>query len=248
MKPVFDFGYSWIWTSGHLVPAALFGLLALTGWRLHWSRWKVFGCVVLAFWALAGYAIVHGWITSPQALPTERFFVNRDGKVLDIGAGSGRTTLMVLQARPKASVVALDLFSGYYGIDGNSPERLKANVRAAGMESRLEVQTGDMRKMPLADASVEGAVSSYAIDHLNRDGIAQALRETRRVLKPGGEFLLMVINRDNWIRVAYPIFPHGYYSQSRPTFWNDAVKSAGLEVVEQGTSPGTLYVLARKGE
>ena len=34
--------------------------------------------------------------------------------MLDLGAGSGRSTLMVLEARPKATLVALDSFSNSY--------------------------------------------------------------------------------------------------------------------------------------
>ena len=75
---------------------------------------------------------------------------------------------MVLLSRPAATVVALDRFSGYYGIVDNTPDRLRANAKAAGVDSRLEVQVGDMREMPFADASFDGVVSVAAIDHLNK--------------------------------------------------------------------------------
>ena len=38
--------------------------------------------------------------------------------VLDAGAGSGRAGVGVLLARPKAIVTGLDVYSGYWGIEG----------------------------------------------------------------------------------------------------------------------------------
>jgi len=101
-------------------------------------------------------------------------------------------------------------------------------------------------ELPFADASFDAAVSAYAIDHLNREGVARALAETKRVLRPGGQFLLMVINPDAWIRVALPFFfEHGYFgSRPIPDVWRERLTAAGLEVVEQGTRPGTLYILS----
>ena len=149
----YDFGYEWPWTLGHLIGAALFALAAYAAWRV--SRPRV-GLVfaALSVWAIAGAAIVNLVLgfSLPIALPTARFLEAGQGRVLDAGAGSGRSTLMVLLARPTATVTALDIFGTEYGIGGNSPDRLRANARAAGVESRLEVQVGDMRAMPFAPA------------------------------------------------------------------------------------------------
>ena len=243
----YDFGYAWPWTLGHLLAAVVFGVLAAATWRLAWRR---IGLVflVLTVWAIAGASIVHFVMrfNLPLELPTERFLPSGVGRVLDGGAGSGRSSLMVLLARPESTLVALDSFGAGYGIEGNTPERLLANAAAAGASGRVEVRVGDMREMPFADASFDAAVSAYAIDHLNREGVARALAETKRVLRPGGQFLLMAINPDAWIRVALPFFfEHGYFgSRPIPDVWRERLTAAGLEVVEQGTRPGTLYILS----
>ena len=76
----------------------------------------------------------------------------------------------------------------------------------------------------------------------------RALAETHRVLRPEGEFLLMVINRDRWIAFAYPfLHGHGYFGQlPARTYWINGLTAAGFQIVEDGVVPGTLYVLARK--
>jgi SAM-dependent methyltransferase len=246
----YDFDYTWPWTLGHLIVAAVLTMLTLLMWRAGWSRWARATSSSLALWALVGALIVHGPMrfNRPIELPTERFLAAGSGRVLDAGVGSGRSTLMVLLARPGATVTALDLFLEGYGIGDNTPERLRANARVAGVEERLEVKAGDIREMPLEDASFDAVVSAYAIDHLNAEGIRRALAECARVLRPGGELLLMVVNPDVWTRVAFPLFAaHGYFGgRSAPERWRAAVTDAGLEIVEVGRAPSALYVLATR--
>ena len=246
----YDFGYTWVWTHGHLVPFGIFlAFASLSAWR-GWPRWLTGLAGVLALWALAGFAITQVVLRAnqPMELPTASFLRAGTGRVLDLGAGSGRSSLMVLTARPKSHLTAVDIYSGYFGIDDNTPERLMAHARVAGVADRIDVKKSDIREMPFADGSYDAAVSAFAIDHLNRDGVTRSLAEVARVLKPGGEFLLIVLNVDTWVRVAYPLpHGHGYFSHS-PALerWTAAVESAGLRVVEQGTRPATLYVLCRK--
>ena len=108
----YDFGYTWPWTYGHLLAALVFGLLAVLAWRCNWARWSVLASTVLAVWAIAGFVVVHGpmRMSRPLELPTGRFLASGSGRVLDAGAGSGRSALMVLLTRPDARVVALDRF------------------------------------------------------------------------------------------------------------------------------------------
>ena len=155
---------------------------------------------------------------------------------------------MVLLERPRARVVALDLYEGYFGIEDNGPERLMANARRAGVEDRVRAQVGDLRDMPFEDASLDGAVSAFVIDHLGRESREQAFAEIRRVLMADAQFLLIVVNPDGWIRTAWPFFVHhGYWgSPSAHERWRDEVTSAGFQVEELDTIPGALYLLARK--
>lgn len=245
----YDFGYGWLWNYGHLIAVVAFGAVAVVAWRFRWSRWIGAVSVALAIWGVAGLLIVQLVLrlNLPLELPTERFLADGSGHMLDAGAGSGRSSLMVLLARPGSRVLALDLYEGYYGIQDNTPARLLANAARAGVDDRIQAKVGDMVAMPLADDSYDAAVSAYAIDHLSRQGVERSLAEINRVLRPNGQFLLMVINPDIWIRVAYPFFVHhGYFGP--PTDhdrWRSHLTNAGFEVVEQGTTPGTLYLLAR---
>ena len=248
----FDFGYGWPWNYGHLVACGLFVALAVVTWREGWPRSLLALAVALATWAIAGFAVTHLVIRMnlPVEMPTTAFLRDAAGpvEILDVGAGSGRASIALLRARPESRVTALDLYDGYFGIVDNTPDRLFANAAIAGVRDRIDAIVGDMREMPLADRTFDAAVSVAAIDHLRRDGVQRALAEVARVLRPDGEFLLVVINPDGWTRLAYPLFlHHGYFGgATNHDFWRSSVAAAGFDVVELGTRPATLYLLARK--
>ena len=246
----YDFGYGWLWNYSHLIAAIAFGALALLARRLDWSRWTAVLSIALAVWGIAGLLIVQTVmrLNLPLELPTEQFLPEGAGQVLDAGSGSGRSSLMVLLARPNSRVVALDLYEGYFGIEDNTPDRLLANAARAGVEDRIRAQVGDVRAMPFEDDSFDAAVSAFVIDHLSGSDVERSLGEIERVLRMDGEFLLMVINPDVWIRFAYPFFVHHGYFGGRTNHerWRSRLEGAGFEIIEQGTTPGTLYLLAKK--
>jgi len=244
----YDFGYAWPYSYGHLAAAGLFAMTGALAWMMAWRRWTVVVAGLATLWAIAAFVTFDSVLSLPADLPTQRFLESGTGRVLDGGAGSGRATVMVLLARPKATVVALDLFKDGFGIDKNGPERLRANAQAAGAERRLEIKQGDLLQLPFEPSSFDAAVSSFAIDHLGRKGSQQSIAEMARVLKPGGQFLLMVLNTDGYVKFAYPIVNmHMYYGHGNASDrWRGALTAAGFDIVEQGTQPATQYYLAAK--
>jgi SAM-dependent methyltransferase len=139
----------------------------------------------------------------------------------------------------------LDIYQGYWGIDDNTAERFMTNARIAGAEGRAEARTGDMRKMPFEDAEFDAVISAYAIDHLRQDGRVKSLAEVARVLKPHGEFLLLIVNVD-WL--TWLVSPHAisHHPRADPARWRALLADAGFAIDEEGRQPATLYFLARK--
>lgn len=245
-----DFGYPWWLSYGHLAVLGVALVLLGVCYRLRWSRRWMIGFGVVGLWALAAAGVMKFTLDaeSRAELPTQSFLKSGKGRVVDLGAGTGRSTIMVLDARPQAEVVAVDLFGASYDQHfgaGQSPEeRLMANVRAAGHEKRVTAQKADIVQLPFEEASFDAAVSAYVIDHLSRDGRQRALAEAARVLKPGGEFLFIVVANDRWTKFAFgPLLVH---STRGAAAWAGSIREAGFTIVEEANPPGMLYILARR--
>jgi len=246
-----EYGYPWWLSYGHLPVLAVMIAVLLLGSRRRWPVWLMVLLGLAACWSGAAFVIERFVIdiNGRADLPTERFLASGTGRVLDIGAGTGRSSIMVLQARPNATLVASDLFGEsfdqHFGRNGSPEARLSANLKAAGVDQRATIVQADMRKLPFPTASFDAVVSAYAMEHVNRAGSDQAIAEAARVLKSGGDFLLMVVGEERWGRFTFgPLLKHG--GARGADWWIQHVQNAGFQTVESGTRPLTFYVLARR--
>jgi SAM-dependent methyltransferase len=240
----YDFGYTWSLRYAMLVPLVLAGGFAALGLWRSWPRWVNVPLVVIAVWAAASVVILNAMLNRPMTLPTDRFLASGSGHVLDVGAGSGRAAIGVLRARPNTTAMGVDIYSGYWGIDENTPERFMRNAAIAGVAGRADARVGDMRKLPFGDGEFDAVVSSYAIDHLRRAERATAIAEVARVLKPGGEFLLMIVRADWKTWLVSPLLAH--HPSQAPEPWRALLQENGFALEEEGTPFTTLYFLAKK--
>ncbi len=114
-----------------------------------------------------------------------------DENVLDMGCGRGILMNKVAKHLPSGKVVGLDLWQKA-DQSGNSPEATLANARAEGVADRVEIRTGDMRRMPFPGNTFDVVVSSLAIHNIaDKEGREQAVGEVALVLKPGGRAALL---------------------------------------------------------
>src|SRR4051812_504186 len=252
-----DFAYPWYLTYGHLVITAILFPIAAIAWQMKWPKAVIAAVGALTLWSAGAFLVMYFGVNvnGRLTLPTQSFLAAGAGRVLDLGAGSGRSSLMVLEARPKATLVALDTFGASYaehfGTKGNEEQvadagqrLLLANFKAAGVADRAGVQAADMRQLPFPAASFDAVVSAYAIDHLGRAGVLSTLKEAARVLRPGGEFLMLVLAKDSWLQFAWgPLLLHTRMPDQDQ--WAQYLRAAGFRIVEQGTRPATLYFLVR---
>ena len=107
-----NFGYPWWLSYGHLPIAAGAVSLVLLGYARKWSRWPMLLLCLLALWSCSAFLVARFVlnINGRASLPTQSFLRSGVGRVLDMGAGTGRSSIMVLESRPQATLVALDLF------------------------------------------------------------------------------------------------------------------------------------------
>jgi SAM-dependent methyltransferase len=92
---------------------------------------------------------------------------------LDLGCGTGALTQAILARCEPWSVIAIDPSEGFVN-----------HARATIADQRARFEVGDAQKLSLPDASVDVAASALALNFVP-DKVA-ALRELRRVTRPGG--------------------------------------------------------------
>lgn len=118
-------------------------------------------------------------------------------RIVDVGTGSGVLALEAYRRWPSAAITGFDPSVGM--LDMARRRALEAGVPAD--DGRLGWKTGDAATLPLPDASMDLVVSSFVLQ-LVPDRLA-ALREARRVLRPGGRLAIV-----SW-RVGGEEFPPG---------------------------------------
>ncbi len=107
------------------------------------------------------------------------------GPVLDLGAGTGDLALALRRGVPGRDVVGLDLSVGMLRVG-------RAKLAARG-ERRVHLVRGDVLRLPFPDAAFAGAATAFTLR--NVADLGAALREVRRVLRPGGAFACLEITR-----------------------------------------------------
>ena len=113
------------------------------------------------------------------ATVAKKFSDASNDTVLDLGCGAGHLSFAV--AASVRSIVAYDL----------SPEMLDVVRREAGRRNLTNIITkqGRVEELPFDDSSFDWVCTRYSAHHWT--GVPQAIREVRRVLKPGGTVILI---------------------------------------------------------
>lgn len=106
-----------------------------------------------------------------------------EDRVLEVGFGGGALAEKVLASAPGVTVRGVDPSDVMVKL---ANERLGSAVR----EGRAELRPGDVSSLPYADGSFEKAISVHSL-YFWKDPVAD-LREVRRVLVPGGLFVVTI--------------------------------------------------------
>jgi len=113
-----------------------------------------------------------------------------DEIVLDMGCGRGAVLTAVAQRLTTGRVTGIDIWSTK-DQSGNAREVTLRNASLEGVSDRVQIDTGDMRALPYADATFGLLVSSLAIHNIpSTADRKRAIAEGYRVLKPGGRMVI----------------------------------------------------------
>jgi len=115
----------------------------------------------------------------PDVVP---FSESRGKRVLEIGFGPGYDTLKFMQAG-----------AVYSGIDITSENVARTKQHLGFFGYAPDVQQGDAENLPFEDNTFDIVYSNGVLHHV--PGIQKAFKEVHRVLRPGGEFVVLLYNK-----------------------------------------------------
>ena len=130
-----DYGYPWWLTYGHLVVTIVTAPLWVIGLKRRWPRVLLVLIGAVTLWSVAAFLVARFAlnVNGSLRLPTEHFVESGTGRVLDVGAGTGRSTVMVLDARPHVTA------SGPRGALGSFPDRYPSPPTSLMPDSHRDV-------------------------------------------------------------------------------------------------------------
>jgi demethylmenaquinone methyltransferase/2-methoxy-6-polyprenyl-1,4-benzoquinol methylase len=144
--------------------------------------------------------------------------------ILDVAGGTGDIGLRILERAPDARVTIVDINQKMLDVG-----RDRAVDR--GVLDRLYWVCADAEALPAPDASFDAYTIAFGIRNVT--DIPRALREARRVLRPGGRFLCLEFSKANlglleplYERYSFSIVPKiGEWITGRPDAYRYLVES-----------------------
>jgi SAM-dependent methyltransferase len=203
-----------------LIGIAAFLFLSEPRWLMYLlGYWGIFagGSMVLTSLLIIWSSKV-GKLHQRQLL-IESLHLKGNETMLDVGCGRGLLLNEAAQHLPNGRALGVDLWQSA-DQSGNWPEVTMQNARAEGVVDRVEIKTGDMRELPLPDASVDVAIASLSIHNIpTTDGRAKAIQEIHRVSKPGGQVALLDFMATDEYFGSLQALGWEAISRSGPSFW-----------------------------
>ncbi|KYF49569.1 methyltransferase domain-containing protein, partial [Toxoplasma gondii ARI] len=143
------------------------------------------------------------WLTRIKS-QRKKLFSKARGRVLEIGAGTGRNLEVLKSAPGVTSLTCVDT-------SGPMCEVLASKIGEVKPPFPVQVIQGDAADLPFEDKAFDSVISSFAIcavEHPER-----TVEETRRVLKDGGRFMLVERGLPSntfvrWLMKKYDIYPN----------------------------------------
>jgi ubiquinone/menaquinone biosynthesis C-methylase UbiE len=185
-----------------------------------------------------GYLTVDAAITydpvTQYALPPNEDWVRRGlieqircqpRRVLDLGCGTGSTTLLLKKAFPQAEVIGLDL----------SPYMLLvAEDKAEQAQLEIRLLQGNAEQSGFAEASFDLVTASLLFHETPPLVACNILQEAFRLLKPGGEVLILdgnqaTLRQTDWLT---QVFEEPYIKDYVSSSTSDWMSTAGFGEVE----------------
>lgn len=121
--------------------------------------------------------------------------------ILDIATGTGDLAIQAYSILKPESILGIDISEGMMDVG-------RQKVANAGLSDKIDFKKEDCLALTLADNSFDAAMVAFGVR--NFEDLDQGLREIYRVLKPGGELMILELSTPQ----HFPM-KQGYWLYSR---------------------------------
>ncbi len=180
-------------------------------------------------------ALTYDPITKQILVPNEAFLrsetanaIPADAKtVLDLGCGTGTATRAIARRLPTAHIIGLDL----------SPYMVFAAQLKAQSFSNITFLHANAEHLPFDDNSFDTVTASLLFHETPRHAALNIMKEARRVLKPGGKFIIFDGAQGNTIsklggNISAMLFLEPYAEEFLSSNLMDLMHEAGFSNVQ----------------
>ena len=141
-----------------------------------------------------------------------------NGRVIDIGCGSGAVAVRIAKKYPSAQVVGVDYLGNMWEY---SKAQCEQNARAEGVNDQVSFQKGDAAKLSFEGGFFDAAVSNDTFHNVRSvKDKRDVLKEALRVVRKGGAFAFQ------------DAFMMKRYYHSEPNELLSIIRSWGVEKVD----------------
>ena len=241
-----EIAYNWplyfLGFGGSLLALLVATLLALSrGW------WGI-TLISLALFVVAAYfLVVRVWAAyeqhdrhgqQPAQVLAALAQLRPNSRFVHLGLGRRLTPLQLSRRLTSGHLTVIDLYNPQL-TPSPSLARAREKQRRAVGDPRLTWLDGTIDLLPLPDGSVEVVTGSHLLREFWQHGDRELLlRETRRILAPGGRLVLLEKSRSstNWLVVG----PGGWHL---PTvdYWRHLFEGAGFRLIKEGSIKGLAH-------
>lgn len=121
-------------------------------------------------------------------------------------------------------MVGIDIYSG---MSGNSPDQAYRNAELEGVINRVEFKYGNILEIPYPDNTFDMVTAGSVLHELREEeDKIKALKEIRRVLKPGGKFITVELLRDAKMFFAMLFFAFVWKPKQ---YWTNLLEKTGFK-------------------
>ena len=134
-------------------------LIAVIAWPLIWAG---LSCGAMGLWMI--YDSKFGKVRERETY-LDKIAWRGDERVLDVGCGLGLFLIGAAKRLKTGRAVGIDLWQAE-DLSDNTPEGTRNNAMIEGQAEKIEVHTGDARKLPFDAASFDVVLSSNALHNI----------------------------------------------------------------------------------